>query len=581
MLKAIQTNYKARQFEDARAICKQARSLLKDNMLFNVYAGMIEYNLGDKNEAYLYFARATSCRGPFSLAEVAYRNLAILGAYKSPARILEFESWSDDPENALVVMTMTSCKRLDLLQRTLVSLRNIDLDMISEIFIVDDGSDADQLKEVTSKCLARAKLFLKNENARGHARSLNVILAYLQQTRATYVVHIEDDFEFLFPHPVIKHCIDVLEENDGYGQCLFNNGYREELSEMLASPLGRPRKTQSGVRFYEHEYGPQFNSPCSYWPHFSLRPGVYRVSALQQVGAFIEANGSFEKEYAMRYIDAGWKTAYLEGVYCEHIGRKTKDRHGEQPNAYVLNQTAQFGTFPFKSFIVHLDRRTDRLDRLQLPASPPMTLVSAVDGQKLSPNRYLNGLFRDNTYDMKPGVVGCALSQLKLWQQLLREYKEYPFYFILEDDVEFIPQFEDEFNRLINHIANNFFHWDIIYLGTTSAPTQVTTSDYLYQPKTFAESFAYSHGGHFGYLINHTGALKLLDFISTHGMVNAIDTVVQKAINYGMRVFYVQPPLVFTQSLDSNIQINEPLLYDASHDRATWPEISEYIDSVQ
>ncbi len=102
------------------------------------------------------------------------------------------------------------------------------------------------------------------------------------------------------------------------------------------------------------------------------------------------------------------------------------------------------------------------------------------------------------------------------------------------------------------------------------------------QPRTFEQAFSISRGGTFGYIINHTGARALLSFIKHFGMINAIDTVIQKCINYGLKVFYLNTPIIHSieQSIDSDIQKKEPILYsDKYKSDATWNEIESYISS--
>jgi GR25 family glycosyltransferase involved in LPS biosynthesis len=482
------------------------------------------------------------------------------------------------------MMSMTTCNRPDLFKRTIYSFQRFsDLDLVSHIYIVDDSREIGEVRNAAREVFAHGshreyQIAYKKSSQRGHPQSLNIILDEVRRGGYKYFVHLEDDFEFYFAFPLISSCMRILEMDHTYGQCLFNNGYKESMREMTSKPYGRAREL-GGVRFYSHIYSDTYVNPASYWPHFSLRPGVYRAETFLQLGYFVES-GSFEKEYAARYIDVGWRTAYLEGVYCEHIGRKTSERFSNIPNAYTLNNTPQFGPIVYKTFMIHLDRRKDRLDKINWPSFPPITICAAVDGKRLKPREELNGLFRDNIVDMKPGVIGCALSHIKLWIKLLWSCRQIGAFFILEDDVTFAENFEHKWATVLGLINARFEPWDVVFVGHHNV--QPAEGDIaLIQPMSAAAALQYSHGGTFGYLINHTGARKLLSFLELYGMVNAIDTVMQRCIDKGLKVLYCTIPLVLSveNSPDSDIQISESCMYDSSLKRAPWSEVKQFIET--
>ena len=70
-------------------------------------------------------------------------------------------------------------------------------------------------------------------------------------------------------------------------------------------------------------------------------------------------------------------------------------------------------------------------------------------------------IFRDNDFSMKPAVVGCALSHIKLWQRLVDD-KENDYYLIFEDDVEFTDSYAWNLFSLMQSMT---FSWDVLYLG--------------------------------------------------------------------------------------------------------------------
>ena len=78
----------------------------------------------------------------------------------------------------------------------------------------------------------------------------------------------------------------------------------------------------------------------SYWPHFSFRPSLLKTDVFKELGDFDERKSHFEMDYASRFTNAGFKTAFLDGIYRLHIG-KLIGEEGKK-NAYELNELVQF-----------------------------------------------------------------------------------------------------------------------------------------------------------------------------------------------------------------------------------------------
>ena len=73
--------------------------------------------------------------------------------------------------------------------------------------------------------------------------------------------------------------------------------------------------------------------------------------------------------------------------------------------------------------IVNLEKRLDRknatISQLENAEITDYEFINAVDGQELEPTLFLHSLFRENIFKYRRGIIGCALSHLKLWQQLI------------------------------------------------------------------------------------------------------------------------------------------------------------------
>lgn len=254
-----------------------------------------------------------------------------------------------------VTLTLTSCRRLDLFERTVNSFLNCceDLHRIGRFVCVDDSSSpADR-----QRMAARYPFFefvWKDAGEAGHARSMNRILELLD---GDYWLHLEDDWQFFVRAPWVTRAIAVLEDDSDVGQVLFNRNYAETLDDRDIAG-GEVRKARGGVRYRLHTHFPSGGTALAYylgslppgsrtnawWPHYSLRPSLLRVEAVRDVGAYDEGSDHFERDFARRWTDLGIESAFFDLVTCLHTGTLTSERGpARRPNAYDLNLQPQFG----------------------------------------------------------------------------------------------------------------------------------------------------------------------------------------------------------------------------------------------
>lgn len=484
------------------------------------------------------------------------------------------------PKNSfpLITLTMTTCKRFDLFEQTINSFLNCckDLDRIDKWLCVDDNSSSQDRQKMKLK-YPFFEFYFKTPREKGHPQSMNIIR---NKVDTPYMFHMEDDWKFFAERNYISDCMNVLVRKPQIGQCLINKNY-SEVAKNVSVKGGIFNETPSGLRFYIHEfantkelkekfiekYGNSLNS--SYWPHFSFRPSLLRTHILKDLGAFNEKVSHFEMEYAYRYISRGYVSAFLEGIYCLHTGRLTSEINDETKlNAYILNGEKQFSgkeeslvsgnnttkksisDLNMKTYVLNLDRRPDRWTEFlknQVAKCLNYERFSAVDGSKLVPTEQLQRIFDGNDYNMRQGMVGCAMSHIKMYIELLNS--EYDFFCILEDDLDFVPDFERKFLHIFNELPSD---WDMCYLGHHL--WKYYKKPEYYDKETFPilekwdkqTSLQRSMGGTGGYLISKKGAEKLLQFIERTGMTNGIDTVQQKSADE-LDIYYCKPHLIYSE----------------------------------
>jgi glycosyltransferase involved in cell wall biosynthesis len=267
----------------------------------------------------------------------------------------------NDSSDINIILTMTTCKRLDLFQKTINSFINAcsvtDLCLIKEWLIIDDNS-SEQDRERMKNLYPFINLIKKTPEQKGHYNSMKIIYDYVTREDKSfdYVIHMEDDFHFIDKKSYLSQAIKIFNnDKDGsYGQVLFNRNYAEVLHEEQRLH-GGILKYSDKLDYIEHEHYKEgteehmsFNKRignkgnCMYWPHYSFRPSMIRVSTLKVVGPYTNSV-HFEMQYAKEYASLGYKSVFFNGVNCIHIGKKTWEKATTTPNAYALNDQDQFG----------------------------------------------------------------------------------------------------------------------------------------------------------------------------------------------------------------------------------------------
>jgi len=501
-----------------------------------------------------------------------------------------------------ITLVMTTCKRFALFEKTINSFLNccLDIDLIGDWFCVDDNSSFED-REKMINLYPFITFYFKDADEKGHPESLNIIL---ERMTTPYFFLLEDDWCFFQQKNYLTLLLEILSNNDIIGQMLINRNYSETETrcELITGIKAFSTSTNNNFEYYiqEHytneeekikyfsKYGNISNS--GYWGHFSLRPGLHKLSVYKQLGCFSLNSNHFEMEFCERYA-RNYITAFLPSVYCVHTGKLTNETNNNKPNAYFLNDEQQFtekkvlkpereiivGNFKlrqkFSLFYINLDKRTDKnekfLNQDQLVfrkiLNHDLIRISGIDGKLLKKeNRQLQQIFDNSHYKNQSGAVGCALTHIQLYINLINESDEESAYIILEDDAVLCKNFELYFNKLLKKLPNNY---DILYFGHHNKIPQekgVEKKDLIFQLKlaiNSTKSLAYSYGGTFGYIISKNGARKLLNYINKNSMIACVDTMAQYACDE-MNTYYCEPNLVYSVMNDVSSDIN---IYDKTY----------------
>ena len=541
-----------------------------------------------------------------------------------------------------ITVTTTTCKRIDLFKRTVNSFIECcnDIHLVKEWIVIDDNSNLSDINEM-KELYPFIRFVFKNENEKGHVKSMNMLK---NMVKTKYIFNVEDDWEFVYKDNYLTKCLDVINIKPEYGQCLVNKNYGEgsRCFETVGGNLKSYVKDDFVQQFYfEHQHidntvllqqelqkyiyirnnQGEFKSQY-YWPHFSLRVGLTKMSVLNELGDF-DSVPHFEMNYANKYNNKNYKTTFLDSIFCSHIGRRTYERFDkDKPNAYELNKVNQFGeqiyqtqqetkqqetkpqeTKPqetkqqetkqqetkqqetkivsknvnlnemFKTFVVNLKRRPDRLNDFYNKNKHILPLLDieveeAVDGESIVLNQKMRKIFHTSDALFRKGIMGCAFSHIKLWSKLMND-KTHDVYLVLEDDVLMSNSTEIFLKYITEQLLNMIPEWDVLFLGNhvkkERKESQVVVQKF--DPKQFMEN---SYGGTFCYLIHKRGAAKLLTNLIANGMNYAIDWDMCRLDC--MNNYFMYPLLAFSQMAndlptnDSDIQKSQTRINSSVYD---------------
>jgi GR25 family glycosyltransferase involved in LPS biosynthesis len=182
--------------------------------------------------------------------------------------------------------------------------------------------------------------------------------------------------------------------------------------------------------------------------------------------------------------------------------------------------------------------------------------VKAVDGRKIKESNELKNLFEGNDFNYSKGIIGCTLSHMKLWYQLIYDVNN-NFYVIIEDDVSLLPNLKTNLIEAVNTLVTN--QLDFLILGERKKyhPNIKNKKD-----KYFLNNHNFSYIS-FGYIISKEACKKIIEFNNKCSIKCAIDNpnsygnIINCYNNYKYLVFVNEDNI-------SDITINDCFKFDDS-----------------
>lgn len=209
-----------------------------------------------------------------------------------------------------ITFTITSCNRLDLLEKTINSFLKLNTYPIDEFIMSDDSGD-DNINEILNIKFGDKFKIIKNNPRLGLSKSLDNLFT---QSKNEYIFHCEDDWLFNENSDFILNSLDILEENPNIHQVYIRHRY--DYSHPINSDVKYTTKL-TPYRLLSQNYNV---SSTHNWNGYSWNPGLRRKSDYLKM--FPEGISKFGDEYdcSKHTKQFNYLSVTLENTSCYHIG---------------------------------------------------------------------------------------------------------------------------------------------------------------------------------------------------------------------------------------------------------------------
>lgn len=232
-----------------------------------------------------------------------------------------------------VTLTLTSCGRLDLLERTILSFIKYNTYPIDKYVLVDDSADVQVFENIENlnKKLGNIFHLCFNYKKIGQVRSVDKLYSTVS---TDYIFQCEDDWEFYRPD-FIQKSIDVLNEDSKILLPIL----RPKSDSLNTNMANEVLQTKKGTKYRKvipvsYLVDPTINRWIRDYGGFTLNPGLRRTSDYKLLPSYTslsDENGC-EEPLDKFYKKLGYYVVSLSESnsdgYVRHIGwGKTTENH--------------------------------------------------------------------------------------------------------------------------------------------------------------------------------------------------------------------------------------------------------------
>lgn len=244
------------------------------------------------------------------------------------------------------------------------------------------------------------------------------------------------------------------------------------------------------------------------------------------------------------------------------VAKKWEILFQSQPSKLSLKSISPQPVYPI--ICLNLKRRSDRrrkmIDIFRHNQISQFEFMEAVDGRELKNTVELRNRFDIFKCRFSPGLVGCNLSHLLIWERLVADPVN-SYYIVLEDDLRMTQNFQMKLQQLVlpDHdfdimfLGYHMWRKNLLELYDTYRHSSYEIEDQRVKVQPLNRNLYI--GGTFGMIVSKRGAQKMLDSLANSKMHSAID--MQIARTPGLELKECQPMLVISPACDERIDSND------------------------
>jgi GR25 family glycosyltransferase involved in LPS biosynthesis len=248
------------------------------------------------------------------------------------------------------------------------------------------------------------------------------------------------------------------------------------------------------------------------------------------------------KEYA---LSCSWKNRAKQ--WLDLI---TKDSHNSFDTETNENK--------YNIKIINLKKRTDRKEHIEQQLKEQnilnYTFSEAIDGKELKESEELRLLFERNDFNYRKGVIGCSLSHINLWHDLIND-SDNKCYIILEDDIQLCKNFKEK----LDFICEMFIKQEIEHLALGDYTSNRELNQDFKKLNIIEKDVYCTWNTAFSYIISKNAAKKIITYINNCSIKAAIDNpqAYGNIIKYSELNESIIRCVMYSENLTTDIQLNE------------------------
>ncbi len=226
-------------------------------------------------------------------------------------------------QNHKVTFVLTSCKRFDLLERTIRSYLANNTYPIEEYIIIEDSPNIEKLENVLNKFPDVRFTALYNDPQIGQLMSIDRAYSHV---KTEFIFHCEDDWLF-YRSGFIEKSLSILNENEKV-ICVWLREQNDTNNHPIEEHI---YKTSDGVQFKYLQTGFQGG-----FHGFTFNPGLRRTKDYELIKPYSNWPDEIDlsNEYYQKYRFRG---AIVIDGHVRHLGNHRKIRFRVDEKEWIKN----------------------------------------------------------------------------------------------------------------------------------------------------------------------------------------------------------------------------------------------------